>query len=32
MLLSLTVDHRCIPGGEACRFPASVIAALEQQE
>jgi 2-oxoisovalerate dehydrogenase E2 component (dihydrolipoyl transacylase) len=28
--LSLTFDHRCITGGEACRFLAAVIADLEQ--
>ncbi len=29
MPLSLTFDHRCITGGEACRFLAAVIADLE---
>ena len=28
--LSLTFDHRCITGGEACRFLAAVIADLQQ--
>jgi 2-oxoisovalerate dehydrogenase E2 component (dihydrolipoyl transacylase) len=28
--LSLTFDHRCITGGEACRFLAAVIANLQQ--
>jgi 2-oxoisovalerate dehydrogenase E2 component (dihydrolipoyl transacylase) len=32
MPLSLSFDHRCITGGEACRFLASVIADLEQPE
>ena len=30
--LSLTFDHRCITGGEACRFLATVIKDLEQPE
>jgi pyruvate dehydrogenase E2 component (dihydrolipoamide acetyltransferase) len=30
MPLSLSIDHRCITGGEACRFLAAVIADLEQ--
>ncbi|HEY4366872.1 MAG TPA: dihydrolipoamide acetyltransferase family protein [Steroidobacteraceae bacterium] len=30
--LSLTFDHRCITGGEACRFLAAVIADLAQAE
>jgi len=30
MPLSLTFDHRCITGGEACRFLAAVIADLAQ--
>ena len=30
MPLSLSFDHRCITGGEACRFLAAVIADLEQ--
>jgi pyruvate dehydrogenase E2 component (dihydrolipoamide acetyltransferase) len=29
MPLSLTFDHRCITGGEACRFLAAVIADLQ---
>jgi 2-oxoisovalerate dehydrogenase E2 component (dihydrolipoyl transacylase) len=29
--LSLTFDHRCITGGEACRFLAAVIADLNQK-
>ena len=32
MPLSLSFDHRCITGGEACRFLAAVIADLEQPE
>jgi pyruvate dehydrogenase E2 component (dihydrolipoamide acetyltransferase) len=32
MPLSLSFDHRCITGGEACRFLASVIADLEKPE
>jgi 2-oxoisovalerate dehydrogenase E2 component (dihydrolipoyl transacylase) len=32
MPLSLTFDHRCITGGEACRFLAAVIADLERSE
>jgi len=32
MPLSLSFDHRCITGGEACRFLASVIADLEQPD
>ncbi len=30
--LSLTFDHRCVTGGEACRFMAAVIADLGQEE
>jgi 2-oxoisovalerate dehydrogenase E2 component (dihydrolipoyl transacylase) len=30
--LSLSFDHRCITGGEACRFLAAVIADLEQKD
>jgi 2-oxoisovalerate dehydrogenase E2 component (dihydrolipoyl transacylase) len=30
--LSLSFDHRCITGGEACRFLAAVIADLEKSE
>jgi pyruvate dehydrogenase E2 component (dihydrolipoamide acetyltransferase) len=30
--LSLTFDHRCITGGEACRFLAAVIADLGAEE
>jgi len=30
--LSLTFDHRCITGGEACRFLAAIIASLEENE
>jgi len=30
--LSLTFDHRCITGGEACRFLAMVIKDLESPE
>ncbi len=30
--LSLTFDHRCITGGEACRFLAAVIADLQHAE
>jgi 2-oxoisovalerate dehydrogenase E2 component (dihydrolipoyl transacylase) len=30
--LSLTFDHRCITGGEACRFLAAVIKDLEQSD
>jgi len=30
--LSLTFDHRCITGGEACRFLAAVIADLNQAD
>lgn len=30
--LSLTFDHRCITGGEACRFLAALIADLEESE
>jgi pyruvate dehydrogenase E2 component (dihydrolipoamide acetyltransferase) len=30
--LSLTFDHRCITGGEACRFLAAVIADLQKPE
>jgi pyruvate dehydrogenase E2 component (dihydrolipoamide acetyltransferase) len=32
MPLSLSFDHRCITGGEACRFLASVIVDLEQPD
>lgn len=32
MPLSLTFDHRCITGGEACRFLAAVIQDLERPE
>lgn len=32
MPLSLSFDHRCVTGGEACRFLAAVIADLEQPE
>jgi len=32
MPLSLTFDHRCITGSEACRFLAAVIADLERSE
>jgi len=32
MPLSLSFDHRCITGGEACRFMAAVIADLEKPE
>jgi pyruvate dehydrogenase E2 component (dihydrolipoamide acetyltransferase) len=30
MPLSLSFDHRCVTGGEACRFLAAVIADLER--
>ena len=30
--LSLTFDHRCVTGGEACRFLAAVIADLGAEE
>ena len=30
--LSLTFDHRCITGGEACRFLAAVISDLQRKE
>jgi pyruvate dehydrogenase E2 component (dihydrolipoamide acetyltransferase) len=30
--LSLTFDHRCITGGEACRFLAAVISDLADEE
>src|SRR5690606_40910932 len=30
--LSLSFDHRCITGGEACRFLAAVIADLEKPQ
>jgi pyruvate dehydrogenase E2 component (dihydrolipoamide acetyltransferase) len=30
MPLSLSFDHRCITGGEACRFLAAVIEDLEK--
>jgi 2-oxoisovalerate dehydrogenase E2 component (dihydrolipoyl transacylase) len=32
MPLSLSFDHRCVTGGEACRFLAAVIADLEKTE
>jgi pyruvate dehydrogenase E2 component (dihydrolipoamide acetyltransferase) len=32
MPLSLSFDHRCITGGEACRFLAAAIADLEKTE
>jgi pyruvate dehydrogenase E2 component (dihydrolipoamide acetyltransferase) len=32
MPLSLSFDHRCITGGEACRFLASVITDLEKPD
>jgi len=32
MPLSLSFDHRCITGGEACRFLAAAIADLEKSE
>jgi pyruvate dehydrogenase E2 component (dihydrolipoamide acetyltransferase) len=32
MPLSLSFDHRCITGGEACRFLAAVIADLEEPD
>jgi pyruvate dehydrogenase E2 component (dihydrolipoamide acetyltransferase) len=32
MPLSLSFDHRCITGGEACRFLAAVIADLEKAD
>jgi pyruvate dehydrogenase E2 component (dihydrolipoamide acetyltransferase) len=32
MTLSLSFDHRCITGGEACRFLAAAIADLEKSE
>ena len=32
MPLSLSFDHRCITGGEACRFLAAVIADLEKPD
>jgi pyruvate dehydrogenase E2 component (dihydrolipoamide acetyltransferase) len=32
MPLSLSFDHRCVTGGEACRFLAAVIADLEQPD
>jgi 2-oxoisovalerate dehydrogenase E2 component (dihydrolipoyl transacylase) len=32
MPLSLSFDHRCVTGGEACRFLAAVIADLEKPE
>lgn len=32
MPLSLTFDHRCVTGGEACRFLAAVIADLELRD
>jgi pyruvate dehydrogenase E2 component (dihydrolipoamide acetyltransferase) len=30
--LSLTFDHRCVTGGEACRFLAAVIEDLEKPQ
>jgi pyruvate dehydrogenase E2 component (dihydrolipoamide acetyltransferase) len=30
--LSLSFDHRCVTGGEACRFLAAVIKDLEKAE
>jgi 2-oxoisovalerate dehydrogenase E2 component (dihydrolipoyl transacylase) len=32
MPLSLSFDHRCVTGGEACRFLAAVIADLEKPD
>jgi 2-oxoisovalerate dehydrogenase E2 component (dihydrolipoyl transacylase) len=32
MPLSLSFDHRCVTGAEACRFLAAVIADLEKTE
>ena len=32
MPLSLSFDHRCITGGEACRFLSAVIADLEKPD
>ena len=32
MPLSLSFDHRCITGGEACRFLAAAIADLERPD
>jgi 2-oxoisovalerate dehydrogenase E2 component (dihydrolipoyl transacylase) len=32
MPLSLSFDHRCITGGEACRILAAVIADLEKTD
>jgi pyruvate dehydrogenase E2 component (dihydrolipoamide acetyltransferase) len=32
MPLSLSFDHRCVTGGEACRFLAAVIADLQRAE
>jgi pyruvate dehydrogenase E2 component (dihydrolipoamide acetyltransferase) len=32
MPLSLSFDHRCVTGGEACRFLAAVIADLEKRD
>jgi pyruvate dehydrogenase E2 component (dihydrolipoamide acetyltransferase) len=32
MPLSLSFDHRCITGGEACRYLAAVIADLEKPD
>ena len=32
MPLSLSFDHRCITGGEACRFLAAVIGDLERPD
>jgi pyruvate dehydrogenase E2 component (dihydrolipoamide acetyltransferase) len=30
--LSLTFDHRCVTGGEACRFLAAVIENLQSHD
>jgi pyruvate dehydrogenase E2 component (dihydrolipoamide acetyltransferase) len=30
--LSLSFDHRCVTGGEACRFLAAVITDLEKPD
>ena len=32
MPLSLSFDHRCVTGGEACRFLAAVMADLEKPD
>jgi pyruvate dehydrogenase E2 component (dihydrolipoamide acetyltransferase) len=32
MPLSLSFEHRCVTGGEACRFLAAVIADLEKPD